>query len=271
MADGPYRLYTSSDQSERLKDYAFHDFDADGVDEIFGTRGGRWRTRYVNPISGSLPDWDTINVSNWETGNLGFGNFLGDSGIDVFSTYDGDWRVSENGNLPWAQWNWSAAEFDSLRFADFVGSSKTDVMRSIDGYWEVSDSGHTRWSNLNMSNVQVSHLGFADLIEDEKTDIFTMYGDDWKVSESGQYRWDVLRTEGGVNQQNLAFGNFIGDNKLDIFYADGTDWYVYELDNGSILDRKFIRAAPYRVEDLDFADLDGDGWTDILIMKYQDE
>ena len=59
----------------------------------------------------------------------------------------------------------------------------------------------------------------------------------------------------------LATGDFDGDGRTDIFVANGTAWYV---SRGGVEPWQLLHPSDKRVRDLGFADMNGDGITDVV-------
>ncbi len=237
---------------------------------------------------GATDHWQLLTSSSYEVGDLGFGDFNGDSITDVFRTAGGEWYVSWGGNSSWDSINSSSVTIGSLRFADFDGDGETDVFQRSGSDWKVAWSGTGNWQTIGSSGVSLADLRFADFNGDGRADIFRRSGNTWKVafakpSRQGTTSWRTVASFAGTGGasaggsggsiDNLRFGDFDGDGATDVFSTDGGDWYVAHGDDGCNINSSTscqfgawqdVNTSSISLNALAFADVDGDGRTDVL-------
>jgi len=187
-------------------------------DDILGIQ-----TLYPPP---NLPGWfvsysgsnayQQINASSVGLGDIGFGDFLGDGGEDVFVSLGGRWIFSNNGSSTWTNLGNSNVPTSGLRFGDFDGDGKTDVFTSDGTTWRYSSGGAQGWVNLGNSSTPLRDLRFGDFDGDGRTDVFSTNGTTWSYSSGGAQAWAPLGNA-TTPVENMLFADLNGDGFTDIF------------------------------------------------------
>lgn len=217
---------------------------------------GQW----VYASSGQDP-WVELASSQLPLEALRFGDFDDDGVTDVFATWGGQWRVSYQARQSWQTLNTMNAALDTLAFGDFFGDARTDVFRSANGEWTVSDGGSGSWQKLASSGYTVDRLGFADVVGDGRLDVIRTSGTRWQVAENGDWSWERL-ADSGYTLDQMAFDHFIGDGKHEVFISNSGQWQVWDPNAGAGWTNLAFSNTPF--EELGFADINGDGVTDVL-------
>jgi hypothetical protein len=109
---------------------------------------------------------------------LRFGNFAGDSKVDVVRSTGSEWLVWDRGSRMWNHLNFSSIPLARLTFADFNGDGFTDIARSDNGKWFVSWSGKSVWRELNASDLDLKSQLIADFNGDRKADVLSRQSPD---------------------------------------------------------------------------------------------
>ncbi|NMC72658.1 MAG: VCBS repeat-containing protein [Myxococcales bacterium] len=250
---GPWRYLAAS--STTLSTLALHDFDGDGVADVFRPNGSAWQWSRSGTSS-----WATLRAATDALAALGFGDFDGDGRTDVFRATGSEWQWSRSGTEPWARLNTSSYALGQLRFGDFDGDGRTDVFTATGSEWRWSRSGSSGWATLQASTAALASLAFGDFDGDGRTDVFRATGSEWQWSRSGTEPWARLNTS-SYTLDRLAFADFDGDGRTDILSAQGNRWMVSWSGSGGW---RPIRIASEPLSDLGFADFDGDGADDVF-------
>jgi hypothetical protein len=245
-------------------DLAFGDFDGDGASDVFWADGRNWWFSR----QGSLV-WTHLRANGNPLKDLAFGDFDGNDTTDVFKSAGGKWWVSWNGTGPWKELNTSNINRKDLAIGDFDGNGRTDVIRAraASKEWLVSFDGIGPWTKINTSAIGLNNLAFGNFDGNGRTDIFRTRAasKEWLVSFDGTGPWTKINNS-NIKLSDIALGNFIGDDKTDVFRSNfWNKWYVSESGTGRwrVLN-DHIRAP---LSKLFFSDLNGDGRTDILMIK----
>lgn len=216
-----------------------------------------------------MPDLHGVDLAS-----VAIGDFDGDGAADVFFAMSFWIRSDLADTDTWWTYSYrsgskkhlgkSAYETKDLVFGDFNGDGKTDVFSIWSNTWYVAYGGTSGWILLNGSAVPKDWLLFGDFNGDGKTDVFTIaYNKDWMISYGGISKW--INRSGHDNGQ-LAIGDFNGDGRSDVFagtWGDGK-WHV---SYGGITVWKTINECGYKVWEMDFVDMDGDGKVDLIIKN----
>jgi len=238
---------------------------ANGSTDVFRSYNGKWEYRNISKTGTN--NWQAspyhfLNNSNVSALDVRFVDFKGDCKTDVFATWGGKWRVSDDGTGPWRIINSSNVEVSDLRFGDFNNDGKTDVFGSWGGKWYVSWNGESPWEQINVSDVKVSELIIADFQGDGKADVLATWGGKWRVSDDGRSAWRIINTS-NIKVSELRVGDFNADGKADVFATWGGKWYVSW---GGETPWEQINVSSKTVPVLKFGDFDGDGTTDVFTI-----
>ena len=109
---------------------------------------------------------------------LRFGNFVGDSKVDVLRSTGSEWLVWDRVSRTWNHLNFSSIPLVRLTFADFDGDGFTDIARSDNGQWLVSWGGKSAWQVLNTSDLDLKSQLIADFNGDRKADVLSRQSPD---------------------------------------------------------------------------------------------
>lgn len=236
-----------------------------GSTDVFRSTNGKWEFRSITkngPNNWQASGYNFLNSSNVSSIDLRLVDFDGDCRTDVFATWGGKWRVSEDGTGPWKVVNSSNVKVKDLRFGDFNNDGETDVFGSWGGKWWVSYSGETAWDDINSSNVKVSELIIADFKGDGRADVFATWDGKWWVSENGNQAWKQINTS-NIKVPDLRIGDFNGDGRADVFSTWGGQWHVSWAAESAW---NPINTSSKQVHELRFGDFDGDGRTDVFTI-----
>jgi FG-GAP-like repeat len=172
---------------------------------------------------GGTSEWKVINTSNIPVYQILLGDFDGDGKADVFTTWDGKWRISVandsnslGGTSNWKVINTSDVLLSDIRLSDFDGDGKADVFTALDGKWLVSLGGTSKWKAINTSWVYPPEIRLGDFDGDGKTDVFTTWGGKWRVSVAndsnslgGTSEWKEINTS-NVLLSDILLADFDG-------------------------------------------------------------
>jgi hypothetical protein len=114
----------------------------------------------------------------YKLSELRFGNFVGDSKMDVLRSTGSEWLVWDRVSRTWNHLGFSSVPLSRLTFADFDGDGFTDIARSANGRWLVSWGGRSGWQVLNTSDQDLGSLVVADLNGDSKADVLSKQSPD---------------------------------------------------------------------------------------------
>jgi hypothetical protein len=159
-----------------LSSAAFGDFEGDGHTDAFFADGTQWSI--VQSFSPRVTYTQPYNLTE-----LRFGNFLGDSKLDVLrfkdSGTDSEWLVWDHISQTWNSLDVRPAiQLSQLVFADFDGDGITDIARSANGKWLVSWGGKSAWEVLNTSDQDLRSLVIGDFNGDHKADVLSLQSPD---------------------------------------------------------------------------------------------
>ncbi|MBN1773177.1 MAG: VCBS repeat-containing protein, partial [Deltaproteobacteria bacterium] len=250
---GPWRYLVAS--STTLGTLALHDFDGDGIADVFRPNGTEWQWS-----RSGTSGWATLRTATDRLADVGFGDFDGDGRTDVFRTTGSEWQWSRSGTAAWARLNASSYTLGQLRFGDFDGDGRTDVFTATGSEWRWSRSGSSGWATLNTSTAALASLAFGDFDGDGRTDVFRATGSEWQWSRSGSSPWARLNAS-SYTLERLAFADLDGDGETDVFSTQGNRWMVSWSGSGGW---RLLRIASEPPSALGFADFDGDGADDVF-------
>lgn len=174
----PWRsLYTTT---ASLSSAAFGDFEGDGHTDAFFVNGTQWSI--VQSFSPRVTRHYT-QPEPYNLAELGFGNFVGDSKLDVLrfkdSGTDSEWLIWDHISQTWNSLDVRPAiQLSQLVFADFDGDGITDIARSANGKWLVSWGGKSAWQVLNTSDQDLRSLVIGDFNGDHKADVLSLQSPD---------------------------------------------------------------------------------------------
>ena len=213
--------------STRLQDIGFGDFNGDGHTDILIESNGNWHIRWSRTGAWSR-NWNTAKPA---VSNLRFGDFNGDGQTDVFSVEiinengvdKTNWIVSLGAGSPWQvlrSWELASedgqkAQLENLAFGNFIDNGKTDVFSNWNGNWWVSAGGTENFRRMNSTVAGLDNLAFADFNGDGITDVFTSWDGYWRISDGGRSSWRVFGRS-GMTVPNLNFGDITGNGQTDI-------------------------------------------------------
>src|SRR5262249_6514836 len=168
----------------------------------------------------------------------------------------------------------------SKGFLDFNRDGKSDVFTATPipgGFyrWRYSSGGTSDWVDLAYDSTSPADLRFGDFNGDGYTDVFATFplpdgSLQWKYSAGGVDNFQEIASA-GTPLADLRFGDFNGDGRTDIFtlqdLGNGTSaWLVshYDPTTKQYTSYQQINSAPTSLADMQFADINGDGHTDVF-------
>ena len=114
----------------------------------------------------------------YKLNELRFGNFVGDSKVDVLRSTGNEWLVWDRVSKELESPQLVADPDGGLTFADFDGDGFTDIARSADGQWFVSWGGKSAWKVLNTADLDLKSQLIADFNGDRKADVLSRQSPD---------------------------------------------------------------------------------------------
>ncbi|MCV2884166.1 right-handed parallel beta-helix repeat-containing protein [Aestuariibacter sp. AA17] len=153
-------------------------------------------------------------------------------------------------------------DFSQMHIGDFDGDGIDEVLRANGSRWDVFDVSAKNWSTLRASNITANYIKVGKFDVGAISDVFYSHNGTWYLSNAGTSTPVALRTS-SVPSNQMAVGDFDGDGVDDVFYKQGTNWYFYDVRRDWIRELATNRSEPF--SDLMFADINGDGKTDVLI------
>jgi hypothetical protein len=262
----PVKLFVERNtfDTDRSRELAVGDFDADGRQDVFLATGASW---YYS--SSGLTEWRFLSPTPARLGTLRFGQFDNHPETDVFTQIGTRWFYSSGGRQPWAP---LAAigyvPLSSYHFGDFNGDGRTDVMRTDGTYWYVSWSGRSDWEILKRSAYEDVRLG--DFNGDGTTDVFSLAGGRWSFAPSGSGPWERLNDPLTTELDTLIFADFDGNGRTDIAQRSGDDWRYARNGRGgwTPLRRSTGGTEFLELRQLLVADFDGQGGAEALTYGF---
>lgn len=278
----------------------FHDMDGDGyADYCIVYSGGavRWaRNTHNNGKDPSKKNWETAveiatGVAGVPNDRARLGDLDGDGKADYIIVYQGGAvrALRNTGSLNGEGRNWddlgeiapgvSGVTGDMIRFADMNGDGEADFL-AVD-----EDGGIRMWRNRGGagSNTGTVKWQVADLTGDGKGDMIAVDAKGraraWLNKGIGQ--WDSIGEiapglDEDLSASRIEFTDVNGDGKADFLVIYGGGAVKAYLNNGNIpkTGDGRIWSQPLEIatgvgepgRKVRFADLNGDGWADYLIV-----
>ena len=156
-------------------------------------------------------------------------------------------------------------DIDELFIGDFIGDSKDDVFWGNGADFLISEDGSEQWDDVFPASLSVDDLGFGNFVGNDKTDILWFIGTDWIILDVNNMMPTLINMTGPTSVDNLLYGNFVGSptSKDDILWTTGTQWRVYDIETDTWT---LYYTSSLLASDLKCADIDGNGYTDILTV-----
>ncbi|MEX2962892.1 FG-GAP repeat domain-containing protein [Microbulbifer sp. TYP-18] len=219
--------------------------------------------------------WQYRRFTSHDFDSVAWGDFDGDGATDAFLADGKHWYLSSKAKKSWKKINTSAAPLKDLRFGDFNGDGKTDVFRANGKHWYVSWSGTSGWQKIGTSVVLVKDLYVGDFNGDGIDDLLTdvVNSGAWSVSWSGRSGWDLVLSRPATRLSETRFADLDGNGITEVYWAEGTRLrQAISRDKGGFF--RFINTGTWEyfsggisIEELRFADFDGDGKDDFFRVK----
>ena len=280
----------------RWENTVFADFDGDGNADAFERQvDGVWKIRYMEATG--FETWhDVGSAGSTQLEDMRFADFDGDGRTDVYRRLDGGyWQInymgSNNDGTRFGAWHdvgsAGSTQLDDMRFADFDGDGRTDVYRRLDGgYWQInymgSNNDGTRfgaWHDVGSAgSTQLDDMRFADFDGDGRTDVYRrLDGGYWQINYMGSNNdgtrfgaWHDVGSAGSTQLDDMRFADFDGDGRTDVYRRlDGGYWQINYMGSNNDGTRfgawhDVGSAGSTQLDDMRFADFDGDGKTDVV-------
>lgn len=209
------------DDSYRLADIAFGDFNGNGTTDVFRATGSRWQYK-----EGGKGSWLHLYNSSFTLDKIGFGDFNGNGTTDVFYAGGNGWYMKDGGSGNWQVLNSSGQEtLANLQLADYNGNGTTDVIfvgwfynhRKL--YYKDGGSGSNLWGP-SIGERSLSHMQFGQFDDDARLEV--IHDDGNGVEVSGLIgTWQELNDYLGVAPYTVGsenvLGDFDGNGLTDIF------------------------------------------------------
>jgi RHS repeat-associated protein len=235
--------------------------------------------------------WNTATDTNRAGGSDPLiGDFNNDGNMDIFVNLSGTWQVypgTDAGNLGAAiNSNQSSTTNPAqARVLDFDGDGKSDLLYQSGSTWYTMKSNGTSWASPVSTGVSTSTVAGSltqDFDGDGLEDWVYMDGSNnvkWKRNTGGAFASAAtLMSSVGVmmgEYPNLPRADFNGDGRTDLFYGTYSNppppnlptMTAYSgLASGSVytsLEQIASATYPDIINDLQVADINGDGLTDV--------
>lgn len=283
IAAGSDPLDKTSTPETIAKQYVSHDFDGDGISDLFW-RHGKTGLNYWYQMSGltvaTKKYINTVAVGDWLV--AGIGDFNGDLKADVFwrNTSTGqNYVYFMDGNIKIDQGfiNTVPLPWEVVGLGDFNGDGRSDVLwrNPVTGEnWTYLMDGANATSKQLLSTIADTNwqvAGIADFNADGKADIL------WRHATTGANFLYVMNGHDKAYSSLIntvtapwviaGVGDFNHDGAADILWHNQStgDVWIYQMNAENIQERIYVS----RVSDVDWkvqqiGDFNGDGYSDVF-------
>ncbi|EYB21918.1 hypothetical protein FG05_11578 [Fusarium graminearum] len=274
----------------------FEDIDGDGYADyviVYGGGAVKWaRNTHNNGKDSKKKNWETeVMIAPGPAGipanSARMRDIDGDGKADYLVVYDGGAVKAFRNTIKQGGRNWedlgtiapgiSGVTGDTIRFADMDGDGLADFLA-------VADDGSIRmWKNLGITGTKGSSLRLADLTGDGRDDLISIdaKGRARAWLNKGLDQWESIGEiapglDEDLSDSRIEFADVNGDKRADYLIIYGGGAVKAYVNNGNLPnpgDRRIwqdgVVISPGVGEPgskIRFADLDGDGYDDFLIL-----
>ncbi|KAM5388054.1 hypothetical protein ACJA88_001314 [Fusarium oxysporum] len=274
----------------------FEDIDGDGYADyviVYGGGAVKWaRNTHNNGKDSSKKNWETeTTIAPGPAGipqdSTSIRDIDGDGKADYLVIYDGGAVKAFRNTLEEGGRNWDdlgtiapgieGVTGEMIRFADMDGDGLADFLA-------VTDDGSIRmWKNLGITGTKGQSIRFADLTGEGRDDLISVdfRGRARAWINKGDNKWEAIGEiapgfDEDLSDSRVEFIDVNGDKRADYLIIYGGGAVKAYLNNGNLPDpgdrriwQDGITISPGVGEPgskVEFADLDGDGYADFLIL-----
>ena len=238
-------------------------------------------------------NWDYTNISSYTYREgkppLVF-DLNGDGFDDIFTPWDGTWKVAYGGTQGFSDWSLfktsvSGVKGEQLYPINYDSDPAIEIVAAHNGKWWVFDYDPNNPGTLKATNTTINSTGYKqqpkmiDVNGDGRTDIvYRGSNGNWHYRLMTATGWSATATD---TQRSAGSGHALdysstidynGDGLQDIIYPHSVNWYTYtykvHLATGkgyTTIDTN-LSAIDY-TRGVKFMDLNGDGLTDALFRN----